>query len=99
MLLQGAVRPATIVTLGALALSPLYNWLMIFHMGLGLDGAVLAVNAVQVSQAMHAWERFGGSRTEQYSHIKMAGRVPSFCRVVCGPGRRIMPTILVTPSC
>lgn len=46
--LQGVVRPATVVTLLSLALSPLYNWLLIFRLGWGLDGAALAVDAVQV---------------------------------------------------
>lgn len=42
------MRPATAATLLSLALSPLYNWLLIFRLGWGLDGAVLAVDAVQV---------------------------------------------------
>ncbi len=48
MWLQGAVRPATAVTLLALALAPLYNYLLIYRLGWGLDGAALAVDAIQV---------------------------------------------------
>lgn len=39
---QGVVRPVTGVSCIAVALAPLFNWLLIFKAGLGLDGAVLA---------------------------------------------------------
>jgi MATE family multidrug resistance protein len=44
------VRPATAVTLVALALAPVYSWLFIFKLDWRLDGAALAVDAVQVGQ-------------------------------------------------
>jgi hypothetical protein len=44
------VRPATAVTLIALALAPAYSWLFIFKLDWRLDGAALAVDAVQVGQ-------------------------------------------------
>ena len=37
------------VTFAAVMLAPLYNWLFIFRFGLGLDGAVYALVACQVS--------------------------------------------------
>ena len=42
---QGVVRPVTGVSCLAVALAPLFNWLLIFKAGLGLDGAVLATIA------------------------------------------------------
>ena len=48
---QGIVRPASAVTLVGLALVPLYCWLFIFKLGLGLDGAAIAVDATQVRAA------------------------------------------------
>lgn len=55
---QGVVRPQSVVTLVGLALSPLYSWLLIFKLGLRLDGAALAVDATQVGAGLascHAW--------------------------------------------
>ncbi len=48
LLAQGVVTPATIVTACAAALSPLYNWLLVDYFGIGLAGAALANDAVQV---------------------------------------------------
>ena len=39
------MRPVTGVSCLAVALAPLFNWLLIFKAGLGLDGAVLATIA------------------------------------------------------
>lgn len=44
-LVQGCVQPVTAVCSVALALSPLFNWLLIFKLGLGIDGAVAAMVA------------------------------------------------------
>ena len=44
---QGVVRPATVAAAAAAALSPLWNWLYIVRLGLGLDGAALAVLSLQ----------------------------------------------------
>lgn len=49
--MQGIVRPAVVVTLISAALTPLYNWLLIITLGLGLDGAALAVVALQLTSA------------------------------------------------
>ena len=46
------MRPGTVVTACAAALSPLYNWLLIVRLGLGLDGAALALLAVQLTSAL-----------------------------------------------
>lgn len=51
LMAQGIVRPASAVTLVGLALVPLYCWLFIFKLGLGLDGAAIAVDATQASMA------------------------------------------------
>ncbi len=45
---QGVVTPATIVTACSAALSPLYNWLLVDYFQVGLAGAALANDAVQV---------------------------------------------------
>ncbi len=42
------MRPATAVVPLALLLSPAYNWLFIVKLGWGLDGAALAMDALQV---------------------------------------------------
>ncbi|KAL4448284.1 hypothetical protein ABPG75_005503 [Micractinium tetrahymenae] len=47
LMAQGVVRPATVVTAAAAALSPLWNWLYIVRLRLGLDGAALAVLSLQ----------------------------------------------------
>ena len=47
-LLQGIVTPATIVTACSAALAPLYNWLLVDVFNVGLAGAALANDAVQV---------------------------------------------------
>ncbi|EFN53551.1 hypothetical protein CHLNCDRAFT_58521 [Chlorella variabilis] len=52
LLAQGIVRPGTVVTACGAALSPLYNWLLIVRLGLGLDGAALALLAVQLTSAL-----------------------------------------------
>ena len=46
--LQGIVTPATIVTACSAALAPLYNWLLVDVYNVGLAGAALANDAVQV---------------------------------------------------
>ena len=46
--LQGIVTPATIVTACSAALAPLYNWLLVDVYDVGLAGAALANDAVQV---------------------------------------------------
>lgn len=51
LLAQGLAKPATAATAVALALAPLANWLLIFRLGLGLRGAALATNAVQLFMA------------------------------------------------
>ncbi|EFN52897.1 hypothetical protein CHLNCDRAFT_26336, partial [Chlorella variabilis] len=51
LIVQGIVRPAVVVTLISAALTPLYNWLLIITLGLGLDGAALAVVALQLTSA------------------------------------------------
>ena len=51
LLLQGVVTPATIVTACSAALAPLYNWLLVDRFEVGLAGAALANDAVQVSTA------------------------------------------------
>jgi hypothetical protein len=48
---QGVVRPASVVTLVGLALTPLYGWLFVFKLGLALDGAAYTVDATQVALA------------------------------------------------
>jgi hypothetical protein len=40
---QGVVQPVTVVCSIALALAPLFNWLLIFKLRLGIDGAVAAM--------------------------------------------------------
>ena len=47
-MLQGIVTPATIVTACSAALAPLYNWLLVDVYDVGLAGAALANDAVQV---------------------------------------------------
>lgn len=42
------MRPATAVTVISLCLAPLYNWLLIYKLGLGLNGAAYAMDAMQV---------------------------------------------------
>ncbi|GAB4817791.1 hypothetical protein N2152v2_004837 [Parachlorella kessleri] len=49
LMAQGIVKPSTVVACVAVALSPLYNWLLIFKLGWGLDGAVLAMVAADVT--------------------------------------------------
>ncbi len=44
---QGVVQPATVAAAASAALSPLWNWLYIVRLGLGLDGAALAVLSLQ----------------------------------------------------
>lgn len=46
---QGVVRPASVVTLVGLALSPLYAWLFIFRLDWRLLGAAVAMDATFVS--------------------------------------------------
>lgn len=48
------MRPATYVTVIALTLSPVVNYLLIYHLGGGLDGAALAVDTVQVRRGSAA---------------------------------------------
>ena len=60
---QGVVTPATIVTACSAALSPLYNWLLVDKLEVGLAGAALANDAVQVSSAATARHLCEGSRS------------------------------------
>lgn len=43
------MTPATVVTACSAALSPLYNWLLVDYFEVGLAGAALANDAVQVT--------------------------------------------------
>lgn len=47
-LLQGVVDPVNLSRLFALLLCPTVNWIFIFGLGWGLDGAALAVDFLQV---------------------------------------------------
>ena len=49
--IQGEVRAGAIVTAVALALCPLYNWVLIYPAGMGLHGAALALVAVEITMA------------------------------------------------
>ena len=54
VLVQGVVTPATIVTACSAALAPLYNWVLVDKLEVGLAGAALANDAVQVrTRAQH----------------------------------------------
>lgn len=46
---EGVVAPTTVVSCAAVGLSPLLNWVLIFKLGLGVDGAVLAMDACQLA--------------------------------------------------
>ena len=46
------MKPSTQAACVALALAPLYNWLLIFRAGLGLSGAALAMDAAQLTQLL-----------------------------------------------
>ena len=63
MLLQGVVTPALIVTACSAALAPLYNWLLVDKLHMGLAGAALANDAVQVISAATAHHVCEGSCT------------------------------------
>ncbi|KAL4855257.1 Protein DETOXIFICATION 1 [Chlorella vulgaris] len=52
LMAQEAVRPATAVTVISLCLAPLYNWLLIYKLGLGLNGAAYAMDAMQATLAL-----------------------------------------------
>ncbi|KAI3433740.1 hypothetical protein D9Q98_003547 [Chlorella vulgaris] len=57
---QGVVQPVTAVSCLTLGLAPLFNWLLIFKLGGGIDGAVMAMvacNAVMLAllTAFVAW--------------------------------------------
>lgn len=60
--LQEAVRPATVVTVISLSLAPLYNYLLIYRMGLGLYGAAYAMDAMQASGHQHQAASRPGSK-------------------------------------
>lgn len=47
------MTPATIVTACSAALAPVYNWLLVDYFKVGLAGAALANDAVQVSNFHH----------------------------------------------
>ncbi|KAL4421824.1 hypothetical protein ABPG77_001613 [Micractinium sp. CCAP 211/92] len=47
LMAQGVVQPATVAAAASATLSPLWNWLYIVRLGLGLDGAALAVLSLQ----------------------------------------------------
>ena len=46
---KGIVNPPTAVAVLGVFLAPLLNWLLIFRLGLGLDGAVWAMNICQLA--------------------------------------------------
>ena len=50
------MTPATIVTACSAALAPLYNWLLVDKFGVGLAGAALANDAVQVALYSHTFK-------------------------------------------
>lgn len=58
-LLQGIVKPSTVVACVATALAPVYNWVLIYRLGLGLDGAAWAMNAAQLTM-LGRWGGCGG---------------------------------------
>ncbi|KAL4858417.1 Protein DETOXIFICATION 1 [Chlorella vulgaris] len=51
LMAQGVVNPSTAATVAGLAMAPVYSYLFIFWLGLGLDGAAIAVGATQASMA------------------------------------------------
>lgn len=51
LMAQRCVRPVAAVTLASLLVAPLFNWLFVFKLGLGFDGAAYAVDAVQAFMA------------------------------------------------
>ena len=53
--MQGVVMPATVVTAFAAALAPLYNWLLVDYFEIGLAGAALANDSVQVRPVWSPW--------------------------------------------
>lgn len=58
VLAQGVVTPATIVTACSAALAPLYNWILVDKLEVGLAGAALANDAVQVrDNTRYAWDQ------------------------------------------
>lgn len=52
LMCQGVVRPTTAVAAVTACLSPAFNWLLIVRLGLGLDGAALAVVALQLTSTL-----------------------------------------------
>jgi hypothetical protein len=46
------VRPTTVVTACAAVLAPFYNWLFIVWLGKGLDGAAMALVALQLTSLL-----------------------------------------------
>eukprot|EP00887_Chlorella_sp_A99_P007352 scaffold2.g7352.t1 len=51
LMVQHCVRPVAACTLLSLLVAPFFNWLFIFKLGLGFNGAAYAVDAVQVFMA------------------------------------------------
>ena len=51
-LLQGVVQPVTAVSCAAVALAPIYNYLLIFKLGFGLDGAAYAMVLAHASMLL-----------------------------------------------
>ena len=51
LMAQRCVRPVAAVTILALLVAPFFNWLFVFRLGLGFDGAAYAVDAVQAFMA------------------------------------------------
>ncbi|KAK9834158.1 hypothetical protein WJX81_003586 [Elliptochloris bilobata] len=51
LLAQNSVLPSTLATLGATVLAPLYAWALIFLSGLDLDGAALACDLINATNA------------------------------------------------
>lgn len=49
--IQGKARAGMVVTAVALAVCPLYNWVLIYPVGLGIDGAAYALVAVEITMA------------------------------------------------
>lgn len=86
------MRPPSVVTLAGLALAPAYSWLLIFRRDLRLDGAALAVVAIQARMqlcsaagravrlqhgAMAASGAAGHERGRRVLNVPAAGNLPA----------------------
>lgn len=52
LMAQGVVNPPTAITAVAVAAAAPLNWLLVFRLGWGLDGAVVAADTLQVSEGL-----------------------------------------------